>query len=100
METLGMFTIFDSKAEAYLQPFFEMTIATAKRKFHQSINSEGTPFNEYTEDYALFYLGEFNQAEGIFALEQTPKHVCNGVTLKDAGEVPLSMVGRETTPNV
>lgn len=83
MQTLGIFTIFDSKAEAYLQPFFSAQIATAKREFTKAINGEGQ-FHEFSEDYALYYLGEFNQEEGIFTLEQQPKHICNAVTLKES----------------
>ncbi len=81
MQTLGIFTIFDSKAEAYLQPFFSAQIATAKREFSQAVNGDGS-FNKFAEDYALYYLGEFNQHEGTFTLEQQPKHICNAVTLK------------------
>lgn len=85
MTTIGMFTIYDSKAEAYLQPFFSINIETAKREFTKHINGD-TPFNEFPEDYALFYLGDFDQEEGKFTLQITPQHVSNAVKLKAGSE--------------
>lgn len=79
--TLGMFTIFDSKAEAYLQPFFSENAETAKREFGAAVNGEGN-FAQFAEDYALFELGEFSQEFGNFDLCLAPKHICNAITLR------------------
>lgn len=100
--TLGMFTIHDSKAEAYLQPFFSANIETAKREFGAAINGDGN-FHQFTEDYSLFYLGEFEQNEGKLNIELAPKHICNAMTLKKPRllEVPFgrgSVLTEETTP--
>ncbi len=78
---LGMFSIFDSKARAYLQPFFSINLETAKREFSAAVNGEGN-FSEFTEDYSLFFLGNFNQVTGKFEMQKTAVHVCNAVTLK------------------
>lgn len=82
MNTLGIFTIFDCKAESYLQPFFSLNEATARREFSQAVNGDGQ-FNKHAEDYTLFQLGTFNQEHGNFDLEVTPKHLCNAITLKE-----------------
>jgi len=97
---LSMFTIHDSKAEAYLQPFFSANIETARREFATAVNKEGQ-FNRWSEDYSLFYLGQFDQNEGTTTLETSPKHICNAITLKEV--VPFGLGGRppelkETTP--
>lgn len=80
MQKLDIFTIFDTKANAYLQPFFSTNRDTARREFSKAVNSDGQ-FNQFAEDYSLFHLGNFDQDEGTFELSQTPFHVCNAITL-------------------
>jgi len=82
MQTLFIFTIFDSKANAYLQPFFSVNSDTARREFHKAINQDGQ-FNAYAEDYSLFLLGSFDQDEGFLDIEDSPQHVVNGITLRE-----------------
>lgn len=61
---LKMFSIYDSKAEAFLQPFFSQTTGTAIRSFESAANEVGHDFNKYAGDYTLFELGEFDQESG------------------------------------
>ncbi len=86
---LEIFTIFDSKAGAYLQPFFSINVETAKREFSAAVNGEGT-FAQFAEDYALFYLGDFDQPEAKFEISTTPIHICNAVTLKTVQDFPMT----------
>ncbi len=81
MQRLTIFSIFDSKAQAYLQPFFSNNVETAKREFATAVNGEGQ-FNKYTEDYSMFLLGTFDQDDGTFILESAPIHCANAITLK------------------
>lgn len=78
---LTQFTIFDSKAEAYLQPFFSLNRETAVREFTNAISKDGN-FGKFAEDYAMFELGTFDQATGKSEMHDTPLHVVNAVTLK------------------
>lgn len=55
-----IFAIRDSKAQAYLQPFFERTNETAMRAIETAIMSPDGNFNKYAEDYALYSIGEFD----------------------------------------
>ncbi len=82
MQKLEIFTIFDQKANAYLQPFFSNNTDTARREFHKAINQEGQ-FNSYAEDYSLFYLGAFDQDEGTFDLSDVAQHIVNAITLRE-----------------
>lgn len=59
---LNAFTVYDSKAEAYLQPFFTTTPALAMRSFQQAANTEGHDFNQYAADYTLFHIGAYDDA--------------------------------------
>lgn len=58
---LAMFTVFDAKASAYMQPFFSRNTATAIRSFEVACNDESHEFNLHAFDYTLFEIGEFDQ---------------------------------------
>ncbi len=61
---LKIFSIYDSKAEAFIQPFFSPTTATAIRQMEQAVNDETTDFNRYSGDYTLFEIGSWNENKG------------------------------------
>lgn len=65
---LEIFTIHDSKADAYIQPFIAANTALARRMFCDAVNRPDTDFYNYTADYTLFHLGSFDQTEGTFTL--------------------------------
>ena len=54
---MNIYTIYDSKAEAYLTPFFTDTDATAVRIFTSAATDEQHHFHKYAEDYTLFAIG-------------------------------------------
>ena len=63
-----VFAVYDSKAEAYLPPFFAQTDGLAIRLFQQAANEENHNFNKWSEDYTLFTIGEWDQDSGtLFA---------------------------------
>ncbi len=55
-----LFTVFDSAANHYLDPFNAPTIEFAIREFKRIVNQEGHQFNQFPEDYTLFHIGTFN----------------------------------------
>ena len=57
---MQIFTIHDSKAQAYLQPFFAPNAAVAIRYVTTAANEAGHEFNVHAEDYTLFQIGEFD----------------------------------------
>lgn len=62
---MKMFSVYDSKAEAYLAPFFSATEATAMRAFEAAAKDEQHDFHKWSEDYTLFCLGTFDEFTGI-----------------------------------
>lgn len=64
-----MFTVFDSKAEAYMQPFFSRNNGTATRMFETEVNNPDSDFHRHAEDYSLFRLGVFIQGTAEIQLE-------------------------------
>lgn len=67
----SIFTIYDSKAQAFLQPFFSVNLATAARACADVVADPATPFNKHPEDYVTFQIGHFDDLTG----EITPTNV-------------------------
>ncbi len=63
-----VFTVYDAKAEAFLQPFYAKTKGLAVRAFAQAANSGDHDFNKYATDYALFEIGEFDDSTGVIVM--------------------------------
>lgn len=59
-----IFAIYDSKAQAYLQPFFARTNGLAVRMFETAAKEEGNNFNKHAADYTLFEIGEWDEHKG------------------------------------
>lgn len=56
-----IFTVYDSKAEAFLEPFFAETAGLAIRSFETAANTSGHAFSKYAADFTLFEIGAFDQ---------------------------------------
>lgn len=63
-----MFTVFDSKAEAYLPPFFMNSKGVAIRSFSDTVNDPSSQFNKHPADFTLFELGEYNEQDATFKI--------------------------------
>lgn len=59
-----MFAVYDTKAEAYLLPFFCQTKGQALRSFDDAVNSQDHQFNRHAKDYTLFHLGSYDEQTG------------------------------------
>lgn len=82
---LQVFAIFDSKAEAFIQPWFSQTIGTAIRSFEQAVNEDGHHFQKFSGDYTLFHLGDFDQVKGNFTQLKSPTNLGLAITfMKEA----------------
>ncbi len=55
-----MFVIYDSKANAYLQPWFLPTTPMAIRAFTDCIRDPKHNFGAHPEDYTLFDIGTYD----------------------------------------
>jgi hypothetical protein len=91
-----MFTVFDSKAETYMPPFFVPSKGLAIRAFEDCVNSEDHHFGKHPSDYTLFELGSFDTDTGLF---KTPDRnpVGNGVEFINP-LLPGKLNGQTTTP--
>lgn len=64
------FAVYDSKAEAYLRPFFSATRGQAMRSFGDACNDSAHEFHKHAADYTLFYIGAFNEESGMLEPDQ------------------------------
>lgn len=61
-----VFTVYDSKAEAYLAPFYANTAGLALRFFKATLEDPGHDFRKYPGDYTLFEIAVFDDQSGDF----------------------------------
>jgi hypothetical protein len=87
---LQVFSARDSKAGAYLQPFFLPNEAVAVRAMSNCLTDENHAFYRNPEDYSLYILGEYEDTTGKFVLLDAPTHLCNLVDLANASDHELT----------
>lgn len=63
---LHVYSVFDSKAKAYLPPFFLHTHGLAERAFADCVNSDSHQFGKNPGDYTLFHLGSWEDDCALF----------------------------------
>lgn len=78
---MKMFSIFDSKISAYLQPFFVLSNGAAIRAMTDVCNDKGHTFNLHPEDYTLFELADFDESSGQITPLNTPKPIIKVIEL-------------------
>lgn len=77
-----IFTVFDSKAEVYLVPFFYNTRGEAIRSFKDTVNDRSHPMGRHPADFTLFEIGHYDNETGI--CEAIPAfNLGNGVELQE-----------------
>jgi len=77
-------TVKDRAADAYGRPMFLAAIGQAIRSFTDEINKdydENQMFN-HPDDFDLYDLGVFDDANGYFALLEEPKLLVRGKDVK------------------
>lgn len=76
-----IFCIYDSKAQAYAQPFFLPNEQVAIRSVQELSNDPTHEFYKHAEDYSLYHIGTYSEEQG--KLEPIdPKHIASCHTLK------------------
>ena len=63
---VSVYTVFDKKAGAFLQPFFIQNDSLAVRAIRDVMADKEHSFYRYAEDYQLFQAGEFCDQTGVF----------------------------------
>lgn len=63
---LKVFGIRDSKAMAFLQPYFSPSVGGAVRAFADEVNDGKGMITKHPDDFILYELGEFDDNTGLF----------------------------------
>lgn len=70
---LKIFSIYDTKAEAYLPPFFSPTSGVAVRNFEAAAHDQSHAFHIHASDFCLMELGEFDDSNGSIKMLTAPR---------------------------
>lgn len=90
---IGIYTVFDSKSGAYMQPFFSANDQTARRAIHDVVQDPDHTFNKHSEDYTLFDIGSFDDATAEI-IPAAPITLGNLLEFKD---LPNGQISNETS---
>lgn len=82
---LQIFSVYDVKAEAFLQPFFVPSKGLAVRAFTDAANDDKHQFSQHREDFTLHHLGEFDDVKCSFSMLKVPVPIISAreASLKD-----------------
>lgn len=88
---MKIYTVYDSKVEAYMSPFCQRSKGEALRAWETAVNDEQTQFCKFPADFTLFEIGEFDDNTGVITPHKT--HMSMGLALdfkrKPATQLPL-----------
>lgn len=84
---IKVFSVYDEKAQAYMQPFQMLHTGQAERTFGDCINSPKHQFSHHPHDYTLFEIGEFDDSSGNTTNSHIP--LGNGVEFISAKKIEL-----------
>lgn len=67
-----VFSVYDSKVEAFLPPLFFKSKGEFLRAFAETANDEKSNIGKYPADYTAFELGSWEDSSANFDLHKTP----------------------------
>lgn len=79
---IQVYSVYDVKAEAYMQPIFVQNEAIARRAFGNSIKDPTSPLGKNPEDYYLALVGIWDDQAGQFR-EITTRMILNGLAVQE-----------------
>lgn len=85
------FTVHDSKADAFLRPYFADTVGLAVRAITEAVNDPSHDFHKHAEDFTMYEIGYFDPIKGVIVpREKGPVVVCQLLSLR-ADSLPNPM---------
>jgi hypothetical protein len=90
---IEIFAVFDSKADAFAQPFFSETTETAVRAFATECRNPASGLHQHAEDYTLFHIGSYDQANGQLNAMLAPIHLAHALQFANGEPLPEASDG-------
>lgn len=78
---VGIFSVYDKKTAAFMQPFFQHTRGQAMRTLTDTVKGRESLIGSHPEDFQLFQVGEFDDQEGKIVPLKDGRFVCNASEL-------------------
>ena len=94
MATQRIFSVYDTKAQAFLPPFFMTNAAVAIRAVASALQDPSHQFAKHATDYVLYELGEWNDVTAIFEQHGTPVNLGIVSSFWPQGELTLGHNGQ------
>lgn len=82
----NVYSVYDSKAEAYLPPFYLHADGQAIRSFTTAANTVGHDFNKFSGDFTLFRIGKFDDFSGMLEPESSHIRLCSANEVMNKGD--------------
>lgn len=83
-----VFSVYDSAARSYSQPFYAAGRSVAFRMFEKLVNDGQSTVSQWPKDFSLFELGSFNDETAVFIFLDAPERVCDAMSLVRPVSVP------------
>ncbi len=83
-----IFSIYDTKADAYLPPFFTQNKHTALRSFSDAVNDLNTDLSKHAGDFVLFQVGSWDDQGGILTPLPANINLGVGIEFQQSTEIP------------
>ncbi len=80
-------TIYDNKAEAYLQPMFFQSLGQAERSFGDVINDSKHAIGQHPADYTMVCVGNWDESKGDIEVFAVHIPVAEGIHLVTRNEL-------------
>lgn len=73
---MEFYAVYDKKAMCFFPPFTTENNVQAIRGIDEAVNSSGSVLNRYPDDFALYYLGDFDNKKGKISQKEMNELVC------------------------
>lgn len=73
MRMINIYAYYDKKAKNFDTPFHTYNHVFAERKYRQDVTNEGSLLKDFSEDFELFYFGQFDKMDGIYHIKEKPQ---------------------------
>jgi len=80
------FSVYDSKSEVYMLPFFSNSTASGLRLFSDATNEPKSVFYRHPGDYTLFEIGTYDDNKGIMLAYNAQINHGTAITFKNIQE--------------
>ncbi|QXP08310.1 MAG: nonstructural protein [Arizlama microvirus] len=89
---VNLYSIYDEKACFFQFPFPAKTRSEAVRMVTDALNTPDTLIAKHPEDFSLYELGTFNDADGVYTPRSQNYHICLLSALLPASGSPGAVV--------